>query len=112
MDEEIWGKLEENASYLATHIHLPTLLANLRRRGVIGTEDSDRILSLTDGSQITTLIALLREKLAGKAKTMCDAIQETNPEVLEKVDIILKDESSKFKVINLFLKFKQKLCKI
>ena len=101
MDEEIWGKLEENASYLATHIHLPTLLANLRRRGLIGTEDSDRILCLTDGSQITHLIGLLREKLARKANTMCDAIQETNPEVLEKVDIILKGESSKF----IFLKF-------
>ena len=72
---------------LQENLHLATLLENLSRKGQIGELVVTELLSLEKGEAISKLINLLMSQNPSSSRDMCDALQETHPDISDKVGL-------------------------
>ena len=72
---------------LQENLHLATLLENLSRKGQIGELVVTELLSLEKGEAILKLINLLMSQNPSSSRDMCDAVQETHPDISDKVGL-------------------------
>ncbi|XP_078325056.1 uncharacterized protein LOC111123033 isoform X2 [Crassostrea virginica] len=86
-ESEIWQKLRQNLQILQENLHLATLLENLSRKGQIGELVVTELLSLEKGEAILKLINLLMSQNPSSSRDMCDALQETHPDISDKVGL-------------------------
>ncbi|XP_048778328.2 uncharacterized protein LOC125682002 isoform X2 [Ostrea edulis] len=87
MGSEIWGRLNENISFLQQSVHLPTLLDNLGRKGLIDQQTIASLLALDSEEAVPKLLNTLVTQNPSSAHGMCDALQETHPDIAEKVGL-------------------------
>ncbi|XP_061188225.1 uncharacterized protein LOC133196332 isoform X1 [Saccostrea echinata] len=87
MGSEVWRKLNENIVLLQQSIHLPTFLDNLGRRGLIDQETANSLLVLSCEEAVPKLLEILVSSTPSSTNDMCDALQETHPNIAEKVGL-------------------------
>lgn len=87
MGSEIWGKLNQNLPLLQHSLHLPTLLDNLVRKGQIDQQTVKDLLNSELAEAVPKLLDLLMSRNPSSARDMSDALQETHPDIAEKVGL-------------------------
>lgn len=87
MGSEIWGKLNQKLPLLQRSLHLPTLLDNLVRKGQIDQQTNKDLLNLEVEEAVPKLLDLLMSRNPSSARDMSDALQETHPDIAEKVGL-------------------------
>ncbi|XP_061188224.1 uncharacterized protein LOC133196331 isoform X2 [Saccostrea echinata] len=86
-ESEVWSKLNDNMSVLQQLLYLPTLLDNLRRRGLIDQQTIESLSLLNRDDAVMRLLNILVTGRPSRALDMCDALQEANLDIAEKVGL-------------------------
>lgn len=86
-ESEVWSKLNDNISLLQQSLYLPTLIENLQRKGLIDQQTIGSLSILDRDDVVLRLVNKLVSGIPSRALDMCDALQETNLDIAEKVGL-------------------------